>query len=95
MLPRWQAMQDKYEAQIRRVKEIVPEERLLVWNIKDGWEPLCEFLGKPVPDEPIPVTKFSIQVELNRFLSTTTKPETNFLKNTFLKATLAKRWSPS
>ena len=55
MLPRWEAMQDKYEAQIRRVKEVVPEDQLLVWNIKDGWEPLCKFLGKPVPDAPIPV----------------------------------------
>ena len=27
---------------------------LLVWNIKDGWEPLCKFLGKPVPTEPMP-----------------------------------------
>ena len=33
---------------------IVPEEDLLVWNLKEGWEPLCSFLGKPIPDEPIP-----------------------------------------
>ena len=30
------------------------EDRLLVYNIKDGWEPLCEFLGKPIPAVPIP-----------------------------------------
>ena len=36
------------------VKSIVPEEDLLVWNLKDGWEPLCSFLGKPIPEEPIP-----------------------------------------
>ncbi|KAL4931398.1 sulfotransferase family protein [Aspergillus undulatus] len=29
-------------------------ERLLVWTVKDGWGPLCEFLGKPVPDVPFP-----------------------------------------
>ncbi|KAM6537998.1 hypothetical protein FALCPG4_003887 [Fusarium falciforme] len=31
-----------------------PKERLLEWSVEDGWEPLCEFLGKPVPDEPFP-----------------------------------------
>jgi hypothetical protein len=36
------------------VKNFVPEERLLVYSVKDGWEPLCEFLGVPVPDEPFP-----------------------------------------
>ena len=35
-------------------KAIIPSDRLLVWNVKDGWEPLCKFLGKPVPDIPIP-----------------------------------------
>ena len=32
----------------------VPAERLLVWNPKDGWEPLCEFLEVDVPSEPLP-----------------------------------------
>jgi len=54
IIPFWEAMQDKYEAQIRRVKEVVPEDQLLVWNIKEGWEPLCKFLEKPVPSVPIP-----------------------------------------
>ena len=26
----------------------------LVWNVKEGWAPLCEFLGKPIPDCPLP-----------------------------------------
>jgi hypothetical protein len=29
-------------------------ERLLVFEVADGWEPLCRFLGVPVPDEPFP-----------------------------------------
>ena len=33
---------------------MVPPERLLIWNIKDGWEPLCNFLDKPIPPKPIP-----------------------------------------
>ena len=31
----------------------VPKEDLLIWNVKDGWEPLCEFLKFPVPQKPI------------------------------------------
>jgi hypothetical protein len=37
-----------------RVKKGVPAGRLLVYQVKDGWEPLCSFLGLPVPDEPFP-----------------------------------------
>jgi hypothetical protein len=36
------------------VKQTVPAERLLVWTASDGWEPICEFLGVPVPDTPFP-----------------------------------------
>ena len=36
------------------VKSTVPAERLLVWEPTDGWEPLCEFLDVPVPEEPLP-----------------------------------------
>lgn len=36
------------------VKRTVPPDRLLVYSVKEGWEPLCEFLGVPVPDEPFP-----------------------------------------
>jgi hypothetical protein len=32
----------------------IPAERLLVWNVAEGWDPLCAFLGVPVPDSPIP-----------------------------------------
>jgi hypothetical protein len=37
-----------------QVKATVPAERLLVWNPKEGWEPLCEFLEVSVPSEPLP-----------------------------------------
>jgi Sulfotransferase domain len=36
------------------VKRAVPADRLLVWTFTDGWEPLCQFLGVPVPDAPFP-----------------------------------------
>ena len=32
----------------------MPREKLLVFEAKDGWAPLCAFLGKPIPDAPYP-----------------------------------------
>jgi Sulfotransferase domain len=37
-----------------RVKQDVPADRLLVWEPREGWGPLCEFLEVAVPDEPLP-----------------------------------------
>jgi hypothetical protein len=36
------------------VRAAVPPERLLVFEVAQGWEPLCGFLNVPVPDEPFP-----------------------------------------
>ena len=36
------------------VQSIVPKDNLLIWNLKEGWAPLCAFLDKPIPDGPIP-----------------------------------------
>ena len=32
----------------------LPAARLLVWQVKEGWGPLCTFVGLPVPEEPFP-----------------------------------------
>eukprot|EP00899_Mesostigma_viride_P009553 jgi/Mesvir1/1859/Mv16417-RA.1 len=42
---------------LNRIKEViatVPPNQLLIYNLKQGWKPLCDFLGVPVPDEPLP-----------------------------------------
>lgn len=36
------------------VRQGIDPDRLLVFQVSQGWEPLCEFLGVPVPDEPFP-----------------------------------------
>lgn len=36
------------------IRGLVPKERLLEWNVQEGWEPLCQFLDKDIPDEPFP-----------------------------------------
>jgi hypothetical protein len=48
------AMAEAMERWNQKVIDTVPSERLLVWNPKEGWEPLCEFLEMPVPEQPLP-----------------------------------------
>jgi len=43
-----------FNAWKNKVVSEVPAERLLVWEVKQGWEPLCQFLDVPVPDVPFP-----------------------------------------
>lgn len=43
-----------FNEHIAKVKETVPPGKLLVFNVKEGWEPLCEFLDVPVPQRPFP-----------------------------------------
>jgi len=43
-----------YREHNRRVHELVPEDRLLAFHVREGWPPLCAFLGKPVPECPFP-----------------------------------------
>ena len=42
------------KAHNERVIATIPGERLLVWMTTDGWEPICNALGLPVPDKPFP-----------------------------------------
>ena len=39
---------------VQHVKETVPQDRLLVFEAKQGWEPLCKFLNLPIPEESFP-----------------------------------------
>jgi hypothetical protein len=44
-----------YERHIEHLKKVVPKEKLFFFDVRDGWEPLCAILNKPVPkDEPFP-----------------------------------------
>ena len=44
----------KFNEHNQAVIDEVPPERLLVFEAKDGWEPLCNFLEVPVPEDPYP-----------------------------------------
>ena len=43
------------------VRDSVPKDRLLVFQAKEGWEPLCQFLDKEVPTSPYPRLNNSAQ----------------------------------
>jgi Sulfotransferase domain len=47
-------LMEAFVAHNEEVKRVVPAERLLVWEVSEGWEPLCEFLDVPVPDQSLP-----------------------------------------
>jgi len=47
-------MTDWFTRRNQEVIDSLPPERLLVFSPKQGWEPLCAFLGVPVPDGPFP-----------------------------------------
>lgn len=43
-----------YEQNTADVEAAFPPERLLTYQLGDGWAPLCRFLGKPIPEAPYP-----------------------------------------
>ena len=43
-----------YEKNIADVQAAFTQERLLTYHLGEGWEPLCQFLGEPVPNIPFP-----------------------------------------
>ena len=47
-------LSDTLEQHTKAVRRSVPPERLLVWDVSEGWEPLCGFLGVDVPPAPLP-----------------------------------------
>src|SRR4051812_16043294 len=55
--PNWQVEADAkraYEAHNADVRASVPADRLVDWHPGDGWKPICDKLGLPIPSEPFP-----------------------------------------
>lgn len=44
---------------VAEVQAEIPADRLLTFDLRDGWRPLCDFLGVAVPDMPFPKTNSS------------------------------------
>jgi hypothetical protein len=47
-------MTDWFKRRNQSVIDALPADRLLVFSAKQGWDPLCAFLGVPVPTVPFP-----------------------------------------
>ena len=43
-----------YEQHNAEVRSSIPAQRLLVFDVKEGWAPLCDFLHVPIPAVPFP-----------------------------------------
>jgi len=43
-----------YEQHCEHVRSCISPERLLEFDVREGWKPLCDFLNVPVPDVPFP-----------------------------------------
>jgi hypothetical protein len=51
-----------YRHHIAHVKAVAPADRLLVFEAKDGWKPLCDFLNVPVPENDYPYLNDAAQI---------------------------------
>ena len=55
-----------FEKNVADVQAAFSDDRLLTYNIGDGWEPLCRFLDCPIPDQPFPHTNRPGDFHANR-----------------------------
>jgi hypothetical protein len=61
-----------FERHTADVRSVIPAERLLVFEVKQGWGPLCEFLGAPVPATAFP--RVNSREEMAMMLAAGTSP---------------------
>jgi hypothetical protein len=52
-----------YQQHIEDIRAAVPPDKLLVFSVDQGWEPLCRFLGVPVPATPFPNVNDRAQIK--------------------------------
>lgn len=65
-----QALRQGFLDHYAHVRAVVPKDRLLEFKSEDGWEPLCHFLQKPIPEStPYPHVNEGVGVvKLHAFL---------------------------
>jgi len=44
----------KFEALNNEIIKTIPSEKLLIYNVQGGWQPICQFLNHPIPQEEFP-----------------------------------------
>ncbi|HTV53006.1 MAG TPA: sulfotransferase [Steroidobacteraceae bacterium] len=58
-----------YERHNAEVLRAIPRARLLVYDVREGWAPLCRFLGVPAPQEPFPCANTTEDFRQRRAIS--------------------------
>jgi hypothetical protein len=80
----WRAnAKSAYWAHNEMIKRITPKDRLLLFQLDEGWDPLCKFLDKPVPDIPFPRVNetAAVQEKINLYIAESYKRSlVNFVK---------------
>lgn len=51
----YEFMTNYFRRHTEEVTRTIPSERLLIYEVGQGWGPLCEFLDVPVPNTPFPL----------------------------------------
>jgi len=64
---------ERYEAHNQAVRDLIPAEQLLVFQVKEGWEPLCKFLKVETPTTEFPRT--NNRKEFWDLVNSATKPD--------------------
>jgi hypothetical protein len=54
---------DAFNKHVAEVRDSVPADQLLVYQVSEGWGALCDFLGVPTPDEDFPHVNESANFE--------------------------------
>jgi hypothetical protein len=54
---------ERYHQHIAEVKATVPADRLLIFSVDQGWAPLCDFLGVPMPSAEFPNVNDRAQIK--------------------------------
>jgi len=52
----FEKLAERFEAHNKAVQNLIPAEKLLVYQVKEGWEPLCKFLDVKTPKTEFPRT---------------------------------------
>jgi hypothetical protein len=77
-----EVLKSVYREHNERVRAVIPRDKLLVINVKQGWKPLCEFLGVEVPDVPFPRANVNSE-DIRHFINSS-----NFGKKVFKEVVL-------
>ena len=61
---------NKFNEWNQSVIDYVPKDRLLVYQVKEGWEPICKLLNVPIPKIPFPyLNKTKNMGHMSRFIN--------------------------